>query len=1155
MSKDRDVPVFFDPNNKRWPRLRRGVFLTGLIFSVLFGVLILSILINPLLPSLKLPKMSFLPNDARTPTAGGPLETDAQRRLRETKQRLEVERNKRQQAKHPRPHHDQSVDQLEVGFYVSWDETSMSSLKENIKNLDVLVCEFLHLENAGGDLSLESEKHPEGAGEKAVTEFVRSTRPELKIFALVNNFDGKAWESNKLAAMLASPEARARCIAHLAEYVREYDLAGISLDFENVLDPSQAALIQFTNELSAVLHPVGGEVSINLPVNNDSFDYRKLSAAADYVILMAYDQHYVGSDPGPVAGLDWFEENLRLRQTDVPPSKTIVAIGNYAYDWKEGGEPEIKTFEEAILTAAESSDPNEKIQIRLDPTSLNPRFEWEEVEDGKEKRHQVWMLDAVSAFNQVAVTRALGASGVALWRLGSEDPSLWSFFGADVPLDETAASKLSQMKYGYGLDYEGKGEILRIAARPGDGARQIKFDQVKGMIVAETVTDFPSPWIIYRYGDAPGKIALTFDDGPDPDYTTKILDILRQKNAPATFFVVGLNGELHPDLLQREINEGHQVGNHTFTHPNLATISETQFRLELKATQVLFESILGRRTLLFRPPFAEDSEPVTPDEVRPLELVNDLGYITVGMQIDPKDWKSPKADEIVEEAVAMAEHGVGEGSVLDAKAYNIVLLHDSGGDRSQTVEALPRLIDELRARGFELVTVGDLLGKNSNDVMPPVPADLWWQTWSGRAAFATVNALISAVQYLFLIGIVLGAGRLVFIGSLAVIEHWRERHARYDPGFSPTVAVIVPAFNEEKVIIQTVTSLLASDHPPNFEIVVVDDGSTDGTYQKCIEAFSAEPRVRVFTKPNSGKPDALNHGVRHTSSEIVIALDADTLFARDTISKLIRHFADPKVGAVAGNAKVGNRINLLTRWQALEYITSQNLDRRAFNLLNCVTVVPGAVGAWRRELIERVGGFNDLTLAEDADLTMAIRKLGYSISYEDEAVGLTEAPDTLRGFVRQRYRWMYGTLQAAWKHVDALFRPRYGSLGFVALPNIFIFQVLFPLISPVMDLLLLVTISISAIKKLQHPQEFSADSLRRTLFYYALFVAIEFVAASVAFLLEKKENKRLLVWLFWQRFFYRQLMYYVAIKATMASLKGIAVGWNKVDRKATVKAS
>ena len=1145
MSKYRAVPVFFDPDQKRWPRLRRGVFLTGLIFSSLFGVLIVSILVNPLLPKLNLPKMSFLSGDARTPTAERVGETEAKRRLRETKQRLELERSKRQQARHPRAPHDPSIDQLDVGFYVSWDETSLSSLKENIKNLDMLIGEFLHLENGDGALREENYDNPDATGgEKAVTEFVRTNRPDLKIFSLVNNFDGKVWESDKLAAMLASPDARARCIHQLVDYAGEHDFAGISIDFENVLDASQSALIEFTKELSSALHPMGRELSINLPVNNDSFDYRKLSASADYVILMAYDQHYSGSDPGPVAGLDWFEEMLRLRQADVPASKTIVAIGNYAYDWKEGSEPDVKTFEEAVLTAAESSDKDAKIQIQLDPISLNPKFEWVEVEDGKEKRHQVWMLDAVSAFNQVAVTRSLGARGVALWRLGSEDPSLWSFYGADVPLDEAAASKLTQMIYGYGLDYEGRGEILRIAAKPKDGAREIKFDSVHGFITAETVTEFPSPWIIYRYGDAPRKIALTFDDGPDPDYTPRILDELKKANAPATFFVVGLSGELQPDLLKREIAEGHQMGNHTFTHPNLATISETQFRLELKATQVLFESILGRRTVLFRPPFAEDSEPVTPDEVQPLDLVSDLGYVTVGMLIDPKDWRRPGVDVIVQRTVEAAERGAG----------NIVLLHDSGGDRSQTIEALPRLIAELRARGFELVTVGNLMGKSRDEVMPLVPAELWWQTWSGRAAFATVNFVISAVQYLFLIGIVLGAGRLVFIGTLAIIEHWRERHAVYDSSYSPTVAVIVPAFNEEKVILQTVVSLLASDHPPNFEIVVVDDGSTDGTYQRCVEAFAGEPRVRVFTKPNSGKPDALNHGVRHTASEIVIALDADTLFARDTISKLIRHFANPQVGAVAGNAKVGNRVNLLTRWQALEYVTSQNLDRRAFNLLNCVTVVPGAVGAWRRELIEQVGGFNDLTLAEDADLTMSIRKLGYSIAYEDEAVGLTEAPDTVRGFVRQRYRWMYGTLQAAWKHADALFRPRYGSLGFIALPNIFIFQVLFPLISPVMDLLMLVTLLIAAINKLQHPQEFSADSLRRALFYYALFVAIEFAAASIAFLLEKKENKRLLVWLFWQRFFYRQLMYYVAIKATMASLKGIAVGWNKVERKATVKA-
>jgi len=859
-----------------------------------------------------------------------------------------------------------------------------------------------------------------------------------------------------------------------------------------------------------------------------------------------YDQHYSGSNPGPVAGLDWFEEVLRLRQLDVPSQKTIVAIGNYAYDWgRKNTEPKVETFEDVMLNAVESSTPDDQIQIRLDPISLNPTHKWQDEQD---QAHEVWMLDAVSAFNQTVLTRSFGVRGIALWRLGSEDPSLWSFFGSNGPLDADAAQKLSTMRYGYGVDYDGEGEILKIASRPSEGSRSIKFDPERKMITEASFTSFPLPWLIKRLGGVKNKIALTFDDGPDPQYTPAILDELKKAGAPATFFIVGLNGERYPNLLKREVDEGHEIGIHTFTHPNISEISDTQFGLELKATQFLLESVVGRSSYLFRPPFAEDSEPDTPDEIKPVDFASSRGFVTVGMQIDPGDWHRPRADKIVSDTVEMAKDKARKGE------GNVVLLHDSGGDRSQTVQALPDLIAALREEGFELVTVSELFGKTRDEIMPPVPSDRWWQTWSGRAAFAMINLFFTAINYLFLGGIVLSIGRLIFIGALAIVEHWRERHATYDPDYSPTVAVVVPAFNEERVIVQTITSLLASDHPPHFEIVVVDDGSTDNTFRRVQETFVEEPRVRLYTKPNSGKAEALNFGVAHSSAEIVIALDADTIFARDTISKLVRHFADPRVGAVAGNAKVGNRINLLTRWQALEYITSQNLDRRAFNVLNCITVVPGAVGAWRRELVEQAGGFTPLTLAEDADLTIAILKLGFSVAYEDEAIALTEAPDTLRGFVRQRYRWMYGTLQAAWHHGNALFRPRYGSLGFVALPNILIFQVLFPLISPAMDLLMLVSIVTTVLNKIYHPLEYSADSLWRVLFYYAMFAAVEFAAALIAFLLERTENKRLLVWLFWQRFFYRQLMYYVAIKSFRSSLKGVAVGWNKLERKATVKA-
>ncbi|HXL80223.1 MAG TPA: glycosyltransferase family 2 protein, partial [Pyrinomonadaceae bacterium] len=336
--------------------------------------------------------------------------------------------------------------------------------------------------------------------------------------------------------------------------------------------------------------------------------------------------------------------------------------------------------------------------------------------------------------------------------------------------------------------------------------------------------------------------------------------------------------------------------------------------------------------------------------------------------------------------------------------------------------------------------------------------------------------------------------------------------------------------------------------------IVVDDGSKDRTTEVVKESFSANQRVRLFSVPNGGKATALNFGLKHASGDVVIALDADTLFAPQTLATLAHRFHDPKIGAVAGNAKVGNRINLVTRWQALEYITSQNMDRRAFASLNCITVVPGAVGAWRRDLLEQAGGFPGDTLAEDQDLTLRIRRLGYNIGYEENAIAWTEAPDRLRSLARQRFRWAFGTLQCMRKHLDALFRPRYGTLGFVALPNVWIFQILFPLISPVMDLMLGYTLISAGLDWLQQPKGYSFTNLRQVLFYYALFLAIDWLAACFAFILEKKEQWRLLWWLFLQRFCYRQVMYYVMIKSVTIATRGRTVGWGKLERKATAEA-
>jgi GT2 family glycosyltransferase len=432
-------------------------------------------------------------------------------------------------------------------------------------------------------------------------------------------------------------------------------------------------------------------------------------------------------------------------------------------------------------------------------------------------------------------------------------------------------------------------------------------------------------------------------------------------------------------------------------------------RIELNATQRLVEALTGRSMRLLRPPYLGDAEPTTPDEIVPIKLAQSMGYVSVGLKVDPDDWQQPPADVIVKRVLD------GVTSKDPEKRGHVVLLHDAGGNRSQTVEALPQIIDALRARGLDIVPVSELAGWTRDQVMPPVPAeDL--APLINRFVFVTASWFQMLLRWVFMLAIGLGLARLVILCGLAAWN--RRREARMMPPIlesGPSVSVIIPAHNEEKVIADTVQRILDSDYPL-AQIIVVDDGSTDGTAAVVRDRFADDKRVALITVPNGGKAKAINAGLERARGDVVVALDADTQFEKATIARLARWFADPEIGAVAGNAKVGNRINMLTRWQALEYITAQNLERRALSAVDCITVVPGAVGAWRRGALVKLGGFPGDTLAEDQDLTIAIQKAGYKAVFDAEAVAWTEAPATIRTLARQRFRWSFGTLHCFWKH-------------------------------------------------------------------------------------------------------------------------------------------
>ncbi|MGH7620325.1 MAG: bifunctional polysaccharide deacetylase/glycosyltransferase family 2 protein, partial [Gemmatimonadaceae bacterium] len=610
--------------------------------------------------------------------------------------------------------------------------------------------------------------------------------------------------------------------------------------------------------------------------------------------------------------------------------------------------------------------------------------------------------------------------------------------------------------------------------------------------------------------------------------------------------------------------EGHEIGNHTFTHPNLALTPAFVTRLELDATERVIEAVLNKRSAFFRPPYFGDAEPTTADELVPVSIATSLGYVTAGLHVDSDDWQRPAPATIVDNVLVARHKATTCTDSLHASreedkplergcSGSVVLLHDGGGDRANTVAALGPLIDSLRAEGDTLVLLSSLAGLTHAQAMPPLPASSAAVRYGDLLAFGALGTAEWVLFWVFLIAVILGTARLGVVLALAVVQRVSSHRMRAAaPDYAPRVSVIVPAFKEERVIVKTVESLLAQEYDGELTVVVVDDGSPDATFERASTAFKGNDRVAVFRKENGGKASALNYGLARANGEIVVGLDADTVFKRDAVAALVRPLADPKVGAVAGNAKVGNRLNIVTRWQAVEYVTSQNLDRRAFSLLDCITVVPGAVGAWRKSVVDEIGGFSDETLAEDQDLTLSVRRRGYRIAYADDAIAYTEAPDTLKGLANQRFRWSFGTLQCMWKHRSAFLRPSSGTLGCVAMPNVWLFQLVFPAISPIADLMFLWSLFSVWLASQEHGGTYALMNLRSIMTFYGIFLLVDWTAAVIAFLMEPGEDKRLTWLVFLQRFVYRQVMYLVVVRSFRAAIHGRVVGWGKLERKATV---
>ncbi|MFG1911091.1 bifunctional polysaccharide deacetylase/glycosyltransferase family 2 protein [Kribbella sp. NPDC048928] len=616
-------------------------------------------------------------------------------------------------------------------------------------------------------------------------------------------------------------------------------------------------------------------------------------------------------------------------------------------------------------------------------------------------------------------------------------------------------------------------------------------------------------------------IALTFDDGPDPVWTPKVLDLLREQHVHATFFVVGTAVAAHPELARRIVAEGHQIAVHTFTHANLSTASSWRRALELRQSQLILAGATGVSTTLIRPPYSSEPSELTDRDWKALQEIRAAGYLAVLSSQDSEDWRRPGVEQVI------------ANSMPRSTAGQVLLMHDAGGDRGQTIEALTRLLPRLKARGFRFDTVSEAVG-----LPDPTQKSGLLERVRGLAVIWVLrisNWVLTVIGWLLY-----AAGALSVLRAITTVvaarRHAKMRGWTYGPPVTEPVSVIVPAYNESAGIEAAIRSLIASDHP--LEVIVVDDGSTDGTAD-LVESLHL-PGVRVIRQVNAGKPVALNTGLKAARFELVVMVDGDTVFEPDAVRKLIQPFGHPAVGAVSGNAKVGNRRGLLGRWQHIEYVIGFNLDRRLFDLAECMPTVPGAVGAFRRTALERIGGLSDVTLAEDTDLTMALCRDGWRVVYEESAVAWTEAPASMGALWRQRYRWCYGTLQAMWKHRGAMVqRGRAGKFGRRGLTYLMLFQVLLPLLAPVVD--------VFAIYGLVFLNPV------RVLGVWAAFVLLQLGMGFYAFRLDGERAGPLWT-LPLQQFVYRQLMYLVVIQSVFTALAGTRLRWQRMERYGSLQA-
>jgi peptidoglycan-N-acetylglucosamine deacetylase len=1102
--------VFSDPAGKRWPRLRLILLIAGVLCFLGTVLFVQTLFVTPQMSvpfSLRQLKGQLKALQKENPAGHVSPSSLLWQKFGAARQ---AARKLAGAAPAPplRPRKKSPGNEVRLAFYTNGDPYSYASLEQHAAQITHVCPEWMTVINGLGELQIDADPRlPKLAASKGIA-----------LMPLLTNLIGDNWEPEAIENLAHGPRDRQeRFISKVIAILRDAKAAGVVVDWEQIDPAYKKDITGFVDKFADALHDDNKELWLCVQPGQelDYIEFESLADNVDRFVAMLFDETSDIDPPGPLASRSWFEGWLHVLLEDSDTKQWIIALGSYGYDWTIGEKKaELITFPEA-MTRANNAEVEAAEAVA---PGYNPYFYFE---DG-DKEHGVWFLDVVTFLNELREVRGQNAGGFALYRLGSEDPAIWNALSVqrNFKLDNQTRQALEILEGTDTITDVGDGEIVTVDESRSDGRRNLAVDP-EGYLTAKYVK-FPEFPTLYHQGQGgEHEVAITFDDGPSPQWTPKILDILKTANVKAAFFLVGANAERYPALVRRIVEEGHEIGNHTYYHPNLALCWPEHIRLELNATQLLLETITGRATTLFRPPYAADTQPAQLSELTPLQIAQDLNYLVVLENIDPQDWAKPGADLILQRVKQERRDG------------SIILLHDAGGDRSQTVEALPRILDWLHTRGDSVVPLSTLLGTTRDAVMPPLQQGGQSLT---RFVSSTGFRIYHGIEE-FLWAFMIVATALVVIRTLIVI--WLAYRFRRGPkaNFAEPISVVMAAYNEGKVIAETLRTLLLTDYKGEIEVIVVDDGSRDETAAEIERVAHVDPRVRLLQQENQGKARALQRGLAAVHHGIVVFIDADTQCQHDTLPRLLEPFADERIGAVSGHAKVGNLRTFIARCQALEYTCGFNLDRRAYNRWNCVTVVPGAISAIRKDAIDQAGGLSLQTLAEDTDLTLSLHKHRQRIVYVPGAIAWTEAPESVRTLARQRFRWAYGTLQCLWKHRDMVFNWNYRALGWFSLPSIWFFQIVLVAVTPMVDLFLLASLPFGA--------------WLAVMPFVITFLSMDVILATLACILEREPILR--AWrILPMRLIYRPMLSYCIWKAIFRAVKGAWVSWGKLERTASV---